>query len=97
MLKTLGALAASKNLSIDGADLDDAFMERLRFIDLLEDTSNWDQPLGLYMLQGTGNGLLEETTLNSRHSFCEAAAMLLAFGRTFKVFRLGYWQQTTTY
>lgn len=54
ILKTLGALATSNNFSIDGVGLDDAFVERLCFADLLEDTKKWRRPLGLYMLQGMG-------------------------------------------
>jgi hypothetical protein len=55
MLKTLGALVASKNFAIDGDRLDGKFVERLGFLELLEDATNWKQPLGLYMLQGIGH------------------------------------------
>lgn len=53
MLKTLAALAASRNFLLEDVSLDDAFVDRLRIADLLED-ANWQQPLGLYMLQGEG-------------------------------------------
>jgi hypothetical protein len=52
MLRTLAAFAVSKNFAIDGARIDDAFAERLRLSELLEDTRQWRPPLGMYLMQG---------------------------------------------
>jgi hypothetical protein len=52
MLRTLAAFAVSKNFAIDGARIDDAFVERLRLPELLEDTAQWKPPIGMYLMQG---------------------------------------------
>jgi hypothetical protein len=52
MLRTLAAFGVSKNFAIDGARIDTGFVERLRFAELLEDTTQWKPPLGMYLIQG---------------------------------------------
>lgn len=52
MLRTLAAFGVSKNLSIDGARIDDQFIDRLCVVDLLENPDKWIHPKGMYLLQG---------------------------------------------
>jgi hypothetical protein len=54
MLRTLAAFAVSNNFAIDGAKIDNEFVERLRLPELLEDTKQWNPPLGMYLIQGVG-------------------------------------------
>jgi hypothetical protein len=54
MLRTIAALGASKNFAIDGAQIDSAFVERLRLAELLEDPMRWRSPLGMYLMHGVG-------------------------------------------
>jgi hypothetical protein len=43
------------SLAIDGATIDEAFVDRLRIVALLEDPKLWKKPLGLYLLGGQGH------------------------------------------
>ena len=63
LLRTLAALAVSKNFAIDGAVLDDKVAERLRLPELLEDPTSWRRPLGLYMMEGANYTILQRETL----------------------------------
>jgi hypothetical protein len=54
LLRTVAALAVSKNFSIDGAQLDDGLVSRLKLSELLENPAAWKQPLGLYYMEGVG-------------------------------------------
>lgn len=54
LLRTVAALAVSKNFSIDGAQLDNTLVGRLRLSELLENPAAWKRPLGLYYMQGVG-------------------------------------------
>jgi hypothetical protein len=55
MLRSLAILGVSRNFAIDGAIIDEAFVERLRIVERLENPKLWDKPLGLYLLGGQGH------------------------------------------
>lgn len=63
MLRTLAAMAESRNFAIDGAHLEPNVSERLRIPELLEDVSHWKRPLGMYMMQGANYTLTQRQTL----------------------------------
>jgi len=52
MLRTLAAFGHSKNLGIDGARIDNEFVERLQLAELLEQPTHWKRPQGMYLTQG---------------------------------------------
>jgi hypothetical protein len=55
MLRSLAVFGVSKNFAIDGAVIDQEFIERLRIIELLEKPGLWQQPVGFYLLRGLGH------------------------------------------
>jgi len=55
MLRSLAIFGVSRNLAIDGAVIDQQFIDRLRIIELLEGAALWTRPLGLYLLGGPGH------------------------------------------
>jgi hypothetical protein len=64
MLRSLAALGVSKNLAIDGAVIDQEFVNRLGIVGLLEDVAKWTRPLGLYLVQGIGHQFTRRNTLD---------------------------------
>jgi hypothetical protein len=52
MLRSLAIFGVSGNFAIDGAAIDQSFVERLRIVDLLEDPKQWKKPVGLYLTRG---------------------------------------------
>jgi hypothetical protein len=54
LLRTVAALAVSKNFAIDGAQLDNGIINRLRLSEFLENPAAWKPPLGMYYMQGVG-------------------------------------------
>jgi hypothetical protein len=54
LLRTVAALAVSKNFAIDGAQLDNGLINRLRLSEFLENPAAWKPPLGMYYMQGVG-------------------------------------------
>lgn len=63
MLRTLAAMAESKNFAIDGAHLEPNVSARLRISELLESPSKWKWPLGMYMMEGANYTLAHRETL----------------------------------
>jgi hypothetical protein len=55
MLRSLAIFGVSRNFAMDGAVIDQLFIDRLRIVELLEDTSLWIKPLGLYLLGPPGH------------------------------------------
>lgn len=55
MLRSLAIFGVSGNLAIDGAVIDQNFVDRLRIIALLEDVKQWKKPVGLYLTRGLGH------------------------------------------
>jgi hypothetical protein len=43
------------NFAIDGAVMDQNFVDRLRIVELLEDPKQWKKPLGFYLTRGLGH------------------------------------------
>ena len=54
MLRSLAIFGVSGNFAIDGAVIDQHFVDRLRIIDLLEDVKLWKKPMGFYLTRGLG-------------------------------------------
>src|SRR6266481_6639706 len=54
MLRSLAIFGVSGNFAIDGAVIDQNFVDRLRIVELLEDVSKWKKPLGFYLTRGLG-------------------------------------------
>jgi len=52
MLRTLAVFGVSKNFAIDGAVVDQDYVDRLRIVELLESTTDWQKPVGIYLLRG---------------------------------------------
>jgi hypothetical protein len=52
MLRSLAVFGVSKNFAIDGAVIDQEFIDRLRIIELLEKPGLWQKPVGFYLLRG---------------------------------------------
>jgi hypothetical protein len=55
MLRSLAVFGVSKNFAIDGAVIDQEFIDRLRIIELLEKPGLWLKPAGFYLLRGLGH------------------------------------------
>jgi|SRR5215813_7852105 len=55
MLRSLAVFGVSKNFAIDGAVIDQEFIDRLRIIELLEKPRAWQQPVGFYLVRGLGH------------------------------------------
>jgi len=55
MLRTLAVFGVSKNFAIDGAVVDQDFVDRLRIVELLESTTDWQEPVGIYLLRAPGH------------------------------------------
>jgi hypothetical protein len=52
MLRSLAIFGVSGNFAIDGAVIDQNFVDRLRIVELLEDVTKWKKPLGFYLIPG---------------------------------------------
>ena len=55
MLRSLAIFGVSGNFAIDGAVIDQNFVDRLRIVDLLEDVKQWKKPVGFYLTRGLGH------------------------------------------
>jgi hypothetical protein len=55
MLRSLAIFGISGNFAIDGAVIDQNFVDRLRIVQLLEDVRTWTKPLGFYLTRGLGH------------------------------------------
>jgi hypothetical protein len=55
MLRSLAIFGVSGNFAIDGAVIDQNFVDRLRIVELLEDPKQWKKPLGFYLTRGLGH------------------------------------------
>jgi hypothetical protein len=55
MLRSLAIFGVSGNFAIDGAVIDQNFIDRLRIVDLLEDVKEWKRPVGFYLTRGLGH------------------------------------------
>lgn len=55
MLRSLAVFGVSGNFAIDGAVIDQNFVDRLRIVDLLEDPAQWKKPTGFYLTRGLGH------------------------------------------
>ena len=55
MLRSLAIFGVSGNFAIDGAVIDQNFVDRLRIIDLLQDVKQWKEPVGFYLTRGLGH------------------------------------------
>jgi hypothetical protein len=55
MLRSLAIFGVSGNFAIDGAVIDQNFVDRLRIVELLEDPKEWKKPLGFYLTRGLGH------------------------------------------
>lgn len=55
LLRSLAVMGVSRNLAIDGAAIDQDFVDRLRIVELLEKPRAWARPIGLYVLGGQGH------------------------------------------
>jgi hypothetical protein len=83
------------NFAIDGAVIDQNFVDRLRIVELLEDVSKWNKPLGFYLTRGLGHRFWRRDnrrTCNQavmsgriRLSFVDFPAILFAFDRVRRV------------
>ena len=58
MLRTLAVFGVSKNFAIDGAVVDQDFVARLQIVELLESTTDWQKPVGIYLLRSPGHQFL---------------------------------------
>ena len=54
MPRSLAIFGVSGNFAIEGAVIDQNFVDRLRIVELLEDMSQWKKPLGFYLTRGLG-------------------------------------------
>ncbi len=54
MLRSLTIFGVSGNFAIDGAVIDQNFVDRLRIVELLQDVTKWKRPLGLYFTRSFG-------------------------------------------
>lgn len=54
-MRSLAAFGVSKNFAIDGAAIDQRFIDRLSIIELLERTAAWQMPVGFYLRRGLGH------------------------------------------
>jgi hypothetical protein len=57
-------MAASKSFSIKGASLDGADLQDVALIELLQNVSRWQRPLGIYVLQPNGHTFRREDSLS---------------------------------
>jgi hypothetical protein len=55
MLRSLAIFGVSGNFAIDGAVIDQNFVDRLRTVQLLEDLGQWKKPMGFYLTRGLGH------------------------------------------
>lgn len=55
MLRSLAIFGVSGNFAIDGAVIDQNFVDRLRVVELLEDPKQWKKPAGFYLTRGLGH------------------------------------------
>jgi hypothetical protein len=55
MLRSLAIFGVSGNFAIDGAVIDQHFVDRLRVVELLEDPAVWRKPMGFYLLRSLGH------------------------------------------
>jgi hypothetical protein len=55
MLRSLAIFGVSGNFAIDGALIDQNFVDRRHIVELLEDVSKWKKPLGFYLTRGLGH------------------------------------------
>ena len=55
MLRSLAIFGVSGNFAIDGAVIDQNFVDRLRIVELLEDPKQWKKPAGFYLTRGLGH------------------------------------------
>jgi hypothetical protein len=55
MLRSLAIFSVSGNFAIDGAVIDQDFIDRLRIVELLEDVKEWKKPIGFYLTRGLGH------------------------------------------
>jgi hypothetical protein len=63
LLRTVAALAVSKNFGIDGAQLDAGIINRLQLSEFLENPAAWKRPLGIYYMQGVGYRFWQKPTI----------------------------------
>lgn len=55
LLRSLAVMGVSRNFAIDGAAIEQDFVDRLRIVELLENPKAWKKPLGFYVLGGQGH------------------------------------------
>ena len=63
MLRSLAILGVSRQFALDCEVIDQEFIQRLRIIELLENTSAWAKPCGLYMLGRPGQQFKQKSEL----------------------------------